>query len=387
MRRLAVSVAVVCAVLCATACGARSELLSELGGALGLVDGGGHGHELPDGAPDNDANDDDASMPDGADKEAGEAGVNPCGGYQAYAPWPAFQRCSGHVGRSDAVGPTNPSIQWSIPVGRAVGEEQGVLGPPTIAADGTIYIADLYGEVVAISPSGSTNWIAHPTSVETGPSAVAVGADGSLYVELDQLYSITPQGSPIWTSPVHPGAANTGTLGPTTSSVTLSEDGQLYLGTEEGLVSINPNGGVIWMQGTLQQGWTPAIDTAGIIYTGNDTGQMIAWQGGGTSLWTFNAPGPDDAGGGRWIQAAPVIGDDGVVYFGAASGFYAFLASGDVKWEIPWTTTVSPGEGAFPAIGADETVYLASPDSMLRSISPKGVVNWTLPIGLPGSPP
>ena len=327
-------------------------------------------------------------MPDGANEEAGEAGVNPCGGYQAYAPWPAFQRCSGHVGRSGSDRPHEPVHPVVEPRGPdRRGRHKGVLGPPTIAADGTIYVADLYGEVVAIAPSGDVKWTAHPTSVETGPSAVAVGADGSLYVELDQLYSITAQGDPIWTAPVHPGAANTGTLGPATSSVTLSEAGQLYLGTDEGLVSINPNGGVVWIAGTLQQGWTPAIDTAGIIYTGDNTGAMIAWQSGGTSLWTFNAPGLNDAGGGWWIQAAPVIGDDGVLYFGAASGFYAFEANGDLKWQIPWTTTPVPGEGAFPAIGADETVYLASPDSMLRSISPKGVVNWALPTRPERDPP
>jgi outer membrane protein assembly factor BamB len=343
MPRLAVAVAAACAVLSASACGSRSELLGELGGEVGLG-GGDHGKgTLPDGAPDDDA----AGLDSSTDGSSAEGGVNPCGGYQAYAPWPAFQRCSGHVGRSDAIGPTAPSIKWSSLVGRPVGEEQGVLGPPTIAADGTIYIADLYGEIVAMNPDGTTQWTAHPTFVQVGPSAVAVGSDGSLYVELDLLYALSSQGSTIWTAPIHPGVGSDH-LGPTTSS----------------------------------------IDTAGIIYTGNLSGQMNAWQNGGTSLWTFYVAGPDGGGSDAWIQAAPVIGDDGTLYFGATSGFFAFDPSGGaVKWQVPWSTKPQPGSGASAAIGPDETVYIASPDFTLRSVTPKGVVNWALVIGTPGSPP
>ena len=385
MRRVALPITAAFAVFSAFACGARSELLSELGGALG--NGDGQNGDQDDGSADSATNQlDDAETKNPEASKSDASVANPCGGYQAYAPWPAFQRCSGHVGRSEAIGPASPVIQWSSLVGRAVGEEQGVLGPPTIAADGTIYIADLYGEVVAMTPTGGTKWTAHPTFTQVGPSAVAVGSDGSLYVELDQLYSIDANGGAIWSAPIRPGAL----FGPTTSSVTLSTTGQLYVGTGKGLVSVNPGGAVEWIANALgaEEGWTPAIDTSGIVYSGNSAGALFASGSSGTSpTWTFNVPATDSGESPAWIQTAPVIGDDGTIYFSANSGLFAFTPAGVVKWYVPWLFTPPPGAGASVAIGSDETVYVASPDSTLRSISPKGVVNWSVPVGPPGSPP
>jgi outer membrane protein assembly factor BamB len=139
--------------------------------------------------------------------------------------------------------------------------------------------------------------------------------------------------------------------------------------------------------GSKEQGWTPAIDLSGIVYTGNNTGELIATHSDGTTLWTYDVPPPKSGGASAWIQAAPALADDGTVYFGALSGFYAFTPAGKLKWSVPWNTTPQAGSGASVAIGADGTVFVASPDATLRSITPTGTVNWTLPIGTPESPP
>jgi hypothetical protein len=383
MRRLVFPVTLL-AILSAFACGSRTELLGEFGG--GLWNGTGSN---PNDSGSNDgldgSNGDDASrfLPDGALKDV-VTPPNPCGGYQAYAPWPAFQRCSEHVGRTDAKGPTRPAVKWHSVVGDVQLEEPGVLGPPTIAADGTIYLANLFGEVLAFGPDGTQRWLTHATYVQAGPSAVAVGANGLLYVELDQLYALAADGSLQWFAPIVPGVG-VGTLGPTTSSVTLNQDGNLYLGTQRGLLSIDAHGGINWIASTLEQGWTPAVAPSGTIYSANLTGRLLASNADGTTVWTFDVP--DSGTSNSWIQTAPVIADDGTIYFGAITGFYAFKSNGEVEWQIPWATTPTPGAGTSLAIGADGTIYLIAPDSTLRAISPKGKQIWSLPIGTPGSPP
>src|SRR5579871_2552994 len=100
MRRVVSTSALAAAALAAAgiasatiACGSRTELFDTVGNHLNGNDAGATHHR--------DAASDDAS--DGASLDAADARVqadvdaappNPCGGYQANSPWPAFQRCS-----------------------------------------------------------------------------------------------------------------------------------------------------------------------------------------------------------------------------------------------------------------------------------------------------
>lgn len=371
------------------ACGSRTDIFGVLGDGLESGDAaGGDNHRNRDAsALDDGASDDGAFFADGARKPVGDSAPpppNPCGGYQAYAPWPAFQRCSAHVGRTDAVGPSHPVVKWKSQVGVPMPLEVGVVGPPTIAADGTIYVANLFGQLVAFNSDGSQQWAAQCTYLEAGPSAVAIGGDGALYVELDQLYALTSSGGMLWTAAVHPGVGAS-TVGPATSSVTVSQDGTLYVGTSTGLVSLNSQGTVTYVNELEEQGWTPAINTSDVVYSANESGALTASTPGNAAVWTFQLPMTSSRDG--WVQTSPVIAEDGTIYVGALSAFYALDPDGNVKWTTQWTATPPPQTTDTMAIGSDGTVYLVSPDSTLSAISSKGETLWSLPIVLAGSPP
>ncbi len=381
--RLAFAALAALAACTSSGCGSRSEPIGVLGGNREATDDAGvTGHGL-DGSALDDGSLDDSAL---ADADRGDSGPpNPCGGYQAYAPWPAFQRCSAHIGRTEAIGPRNPTIKWQSQVGVTMPLGVGVVGPPTIAADGTIYVANLFGQVVAFAPDGSTSWASQVTYIETGPSAVAVGANGSLYVELDQLYALTSSGGSLWTAPVLPGVGAS-TIGPAPSSGTVSQNGTLYVGTSAGLVSLTTTGSASYANTNEEQGWTPAINTSDVVYSADATGNLIATGPDGATLWSFAVP-PTATTRDGWIQTSPVIAEDGTLYFGAVSGFFAMTPKGTVRWQLPWTATPPPQTTDTMAIGSDGSIYLISPDATLSAISPKGDKLWSLPVAEPGSPP
>lgn len=91
--------------------------------------------------------------------------------------------------------------KWSVEVGR------GVYSSPAIGEDGTIYVGNVTGELVAVNPGGTIKWKVASTSPAI-MSSPAVGADNNLYVivtsKVDDknfrstLLSIGPAGDKRW---------------------------------------------------------------------------------------------------------------------------------------------------------------------------------------------
>ncbi len=92
--------------------------------------------------------------------------------------------------------------RWSADVG------QVVYSSPAVGADGTIYVGNMDGELVAVAPDGSERWRRlFPDSVIL--SSTAVAPDGAIYVivnhEVDeetivsQLQKVEPDGDWAWT--------------------------------------------------------------------------------------------------------------------------------------------------------------------------------------------
>ena len=78
---------------------------------------------------------------------------------------------------------------------------------------------------------------------------------------------------------------------------------------------------------------------------------------------------------GGYINASPVIGADGTVYFGAADNKFYALRSGRLEWFYP-TDGIILGSAA---IGADGTIYFASGDGKLYALNSDGTLKWAYP--------
>ncbi len=326
-----------------------------------------------------------------------------CGQPQPGSPWPMLRRDQYHTGRSPHNGPETSALKWVFETGRSIKSS------PAVCVDGTVYLAPQDDYVYAINPDGSEKWRFDRSAGGGGESSPAIGGDGTIYVGSASsfFYAINPNGTEKWTYDV--GSSYV------LPSPTIGQDGTIYTGTHGSgtLYALKPDGTTKWTY-CIGDGWwlydTPSIDPDGRIYVQADDGYLYAFSSAGSFLWryyihwsgggyrastsfsvldstvftgsvtdTLYALSPDGTlkwtfGTGKPVYAAPVIGDDGTVYFGSDS-FYALYPDGSLKWsfaepgEIRVSAAVdSDGTIYFGAVGSDTTktrVYALNPDGSL----------------------
>jgi outer membrane protein assembly factor BamB len=240
----------------------------------------------------------------------------------------------------------------------------------TIGADGTIYIANLPGNLFALRDSGNDDrlevlWRFHPARSTPLHGTPAVGRDGTVYLGFSgeaqagqtgqvvgAMYAVRPPSSgteamAAWTVDLGPGRVS--------ASPIIGDDGTIYaIGGPGRLTAISPAGQVKW---TAQVGpatkASPAIGSDGTIYCPSSNGNLYAVappSGGGNEgsvRWTFNfgehlgptpldvtdAAGPGGGANGVGSGASPTIAPDGMIYIGANnSNYYAIRPDGSLAW-------------------------------------------------------
>ncbi len=128
------------------------------------------------------------------------------------------------------------SLKWVFNVYLVDFHNALIQASPTIGRDGVIYVGtgdfnDAYGDnpgnLYAINPDGSTNWV-FTTATAATMSAPAIGADGTVYVACadNKLYAVT-NGSQAWAFE---------TEGPIVSSPAIGADGTVYVGSGDGFL-------------------------------------------------------------------------------------------------------------------------------------------------------
>jgi outer membrane protein assembly factor BamB len=318
---------------------------------------------------------------------------------QPGSPWPMIGRDQYHTGRSPYNGPETSAVKWIFGAG-------GTGSSPAISADGTIYLGGSNGYFYAINPDGSEKWQFACSGGGPVSSSPAVGVDGTIYVGSGGrlFYAINPDGTQKWTYDV-------GSLSHAWPSPTIGQDGRIYSSTTgtATIYAFNPDGSVDWSY-TIPTAFlygAPSIDPDGNVYIRSDDGYLYAFSSAGSLLWqyyvwfsagdywastsfsvedstvytgsvrdTVYALSPSGAlkwtfGTGGRVSAAPVIGDDGTLYFGSDQ-FYAVYPDGSLKWSFPtpapiYTSAAIDSDGTvyFGTFGADTTtnrVYALNPD-------------------------
>ncbi|MHC4439955.1 MAG: outer membrane protein assembly factor BamB family protein, partial [Planctomycetota bacterium] len=198
--------------------------------------------------------------------------------------------------------------------------------------------------------SGCIKWQFETTMAVS--ASVTVGLDNTVYIPCEdgKLYAIDPNGSLIWNYD-----ANT----PLISSPTLGPDSTVYVGGMNGkLYAVDINGNLLWTHSTGGFIYSsPAVSTESKIYVGSQDGVLYALDRDGSELWRFETKGPGKIQMGS-IFASPAIGADETVYIAGLydPNLYALdPADGSIKWTCNFESQGWPF--ASPVIADDGTIY------------------------------
>jgi outer membrane protein assembly factor BamB len=190
---------------------------------------------------------------------------------------------------------------------------------PVLSADGsTVYFLNTdTGKIWAVNTAdGSQKW-ASPVGTETGGhgSSLSIGEDGTVYFTTNQhVAAVTDNGTTgalKWATEV---------TGPANSGVVIGPSGDLYTGSLEGLVSLNPDDGSInWTYDAEIRESVPAVDVNGNVYVGTVDGTLLIvndWGGLQKEMLLADT----DAHLADNVINSPTIASDGTVYIEGRDG-------------------------------------------------------------------
>jgi len=224
-----------------------------------------------------------------------------------------------------------------------------------IGEDGTIYFGDLgdFGQnskIWAVNPNGTEKW--HYTINDYIYSDPAIGDDGTIYIGSNDnyLYAINPDGTLKWRFKTGKEVAG---------SASIATDGTIYAyGTWDNyLYALHPNNGSVKWKCNIKCNSNPSIGSDGTIYIGGDE-KLYAVYPNGTVRWSCFL------GNGRWIGgSAPAISADGTIYVGICIGnmeggeIIAVNHDGIEQWR---KRIAKDWVHSSPSIAEDGTVYIGS---------------------------
>lgn len=256
-------------------------------------------------------------------------------------------------------------VKWGLKVSKEYwdhpSEHVSRMSCPSISDDGTIYMGIAFNSIIAINPDGTKKWETETTSpVEATPAimyngTVVVGShDGT-------VYALQPNGSLRW-------VFYTGEF--TRASPAVTED-TVYI-SSGALFAIDYEGTLKWQyNGSFST--TPAIDSDGTVYIGNNDGELVAISSTGQMEWYIDLA--NDS-----FESSPVIGPAGNIYIGSGyqkNKLFAVSRYGQKLWEISFDDQIQ----ASPTIGDDGTVYIFSSDGYINALDSNGSRSWRLFIG------
>ena len=204
--------------------------------------------------------------------------------------------------------------------------------------------------------------------LDESSSVSAIGQDGTVYfsTEYSPVSAFTPQGNLIWDSDLGSGTLNT--------SITLGEDGGIFIGTNGGFQALNADGTARWFYngGGFFRYASSALSNDGQLYALDWFGNLVALNAEtGDMLWRHTLSSYD--------PVSPVIGHDGTIYVND-SGLAALSPEGEFLWRSLDSSSGYYGFITTPSIGANNTIYLNGRDS-LYAFAPDGTLDWTFQHG------
>lgn len=274
------------------------------------------------------------------------------------------------------------SVKWSVNLGQPAYS-------PAIDQNGNIYVTDPKYIVHALSPQGNVLWTFvdyddpnfYKRDMEQRTPAIA--ADGTIYVGGDGLYALDPAtGNKRW-HVSHQRFPSRECM----ASPVIAQDGTIYVVIgEDTLYAVNPNGKRKWTFGFDHEDEMsfadPSIDTDGTIYIPTERfggGCVYAINPNGSLKWKYKVDGQ------RPVRTTITIGGDGTLYLASKAGgvegtAYCFALSpqGTNLWHFVIERQHVTGDDAYstPSIGSDGLIYFGAETGYLYALNPNGTLNW-----------
>ncbi|MEA3311778.1 MAG: PQQ-binding-like beta-propeller repeat protein, partial [candidate division WOR-3 bacterium] len=254
-----------------------------------------------------------------------------------------------------------------------------------IGYDGTIYAGNDQGHVLAFTNDGEFKWGKHIE--EPIRSSPTIGKEGNVYFGAGKdIYALNPEGELLWSVPTKgeiwasPSVNSDGMVYVASqdkkvymidtdekfigahseryimpSSITIGEDGTLYLTAEESegkyLYAVGPKGGLKWKYKIGQVATTPpAIGADGTLYVSggsieSDRGYLYALSPEGKLISKYNT-------GSVMVEfSSPAICNDGTLYFASVKRTKSY---GDIGIIYAFQTeSYGLAASPWPKFGAD----------------------------------
>lgn len=263
-------------------------------------------------------------------------------GYSPF-PWPTLMHDYSHTSLSQFTGTQFNSTLWRVNVKN--GTSALVLGQSNI-----IYFGS-WGNLVALDRDHTEEFRINVGGIVDPPS---IGPDGTLYFENNgnTMFAATPDGTIKWRY------QSNGTV---TIPVVDSQN-RVYFGSGNFLESISPDGKLLWKYKTDGLVSIPSIGPDGAIYFGDTDHNFYAIDSSGNLKWKFNAKG---------TTTLASISPQGTAYFCDSDNyFYALNQDGTLKW-----TYQSTNSGLPPTIGPDGTLFFTDGTGLV-TLNPDGTKKW-----------
>ncbi|MCO5214299.1 MAG: PQQ-binding-like beta-propeller repeat protein [Caldilinea sp.] len=140
-------------------------------------------------------------------------------------------------------GPAAATVIWQF------AHPEGFATAPVVGSDGTVYVVDMAGDLLAIDAQGDLRW-RMPLGV-TPVGAPAIGPDGAIYV-VDAgpgLSAIAADGTVLWRyTPAAEGRR-------ATSGPIVGVDGTIYFSRVDRVQAVNPDGSERWLSAPVEGLW------------------------------------------------------------------------------------------------------------------------------------
>jgi outer membrane protein assembly factor BamB len=144
---------------------------------------------------------------------------------------------------------------------------------------------------------------------------------------------------------------------PAAGEPVLAADGTIYVGGNDALSAVNPDGTGKWSFLVPNHvAISPSVANDGTVYFGCDDGNVYAVAPDGRLKWKFSTEGP--------VRSTPAIAKNGTIYFGSLDQkLYAVGADGKLKWAF-----TTKGQVFSPTIADDSTIYVQTGEAKLYAI-------------------
>jgi hypothetical protein len=242
--------------------------------------------------------------------------------------------------RLQALNPDS-SLKWAFEVGSSAG------GSPAIGLDGTIYFEGM-NNLYALKSSGALKWKA---AVPGGANyaSPAIAPEGTVYAvshDAGQLCAVSSIGTNKWTlSSAAPHA------------VAVAADGTIYVGGYQ-LLAFSPDGALLWSTDVhFALGGVPCIGYGGELYVARLGGGLAALSSAGDRLWSIPFARPRYGN-----YTVPALDAGGMIYYCASNSLWAVSPQGQVAWAVlgmPHPLAGWDSANTSPTIGPDGTIYAA----------------------------